>query len=243
LVIIPARFSAGASALRYRAEVGARALLEAVFRAGGEPLLMHPHAPGGVADAVEVLGRLRIADAVLLPGGGDLDPRWAGQDPHPDQYDVDLEQDAFDLAVARHVLATELPLFAICRGTQAVNVALGGDLAQDMPDGDHRHRVHEIAACGPLAELIGPRATVSCYHHQGLRRLGGGLTVTARAADGVVEAVALPGRRAWFAGVQWHPEDTAAQDAAQAGLFAAFVAAAAPHSANGLDHTMGRRGR
>jgi putative glutamine amidotransferase len=235
IVLIPARFSDTASALRYRAEVGARALVRAVFAAGGEPLLMHPHAPGGIADPDDVRVRIAPADAVLLPGGGDLDASWAGQQPDPTEYDIDLEQDAFDLALARAVLATDLPLLAICRGLQVVNVALGGDLTQDMAaaKGDHRHRVHEVetAEGSLLRRTLGRRPTASCYHHQCLGRLGADLTVTAVAADGVAEAVELPARAGWFAGVQWHPEDTAATDPAQAALFEAFVAAARARAA------------
>ena len=227
LILIPSRFSASASALRYRAEVAARALVEAVYAAGGEPLLLHPHAPGGSADLDEVAARLAIADGVLSPGGGDLDPSWAGQQPHPSQYDVDVEQDAFDLAVARIALESGLPLLAICRGTQVVNVVLGGDIVQDMVR-DHRHHTHVVnTATGSLLHgLVGDELAVSCYHHQCLGTLGAGLVVTATAADGAIEAVELPERSAWFVGTQWHPEDTAATDAAQAALFGAFVRAA-----------------
>lgn len=231
LILIPSRFSDSASALRYRAEVAARALVEAVFQAGGEPLLMHPHAPGGQADLCEVRDRLAVADGILLPGGGDLDSSWSGQSPHPSQYDVDLEQDAFDLAVARVALVSDLPLLAICRGAQAVNVALGGDTIQDMDErgGHHRHRVHDISVepDSLLAKVCGPRVIASCYHHQCVDRLGDGLIGTARAQDGVIEAIELPGRGGWFLGTQWHPEDTAATQPAQAALFRAFVAAAA----------------
>lgn len=219
LIVVPARFSASASALRYRAEVGARALLEAVYAAGGEPLLMHP------ADPAEVPSRLSIADGVLLPGGGDLHPSWAGQDAHPSEYDVDVAQDAFDLAVAAWALEAGRPLLAICRGAQVVNVALGGDVVQDLPG--HRHQVHFAKAVPGtlLASLTGDALEVSCFHHQGLGRLGAGLAVVAEAADGVPEAIELPSARGWFLGLQWHPEDTAATDPAQAALFGAFVAA------------------
>ena len=240
VVLIPARFSESASALRYRAEVAARALVEAVYRAGGEPLLMHPHAPGGQADQGEVRARpAAVADAVLLPGGGDLDPSWSGQQPHASQYDVDIEQDAFDLAVAEAALDGNLPLLAICRGMQVVNVLLGGQTVQDMDEAfadpgtcgtaHHRHRKHEIqAASGSLlANTAGPTIAVSCYHHQCLGQVGGGLEIVARAQDGVIEGVELPSRRAWFLGVQWHPEDTAAEDPAQAAVFAEFIRAAA----------------
>jgi putative glutamine amidotransferase len=229
LILVPARFSATASALRYRAEVGARALLEAVYEAGGEPLLMHPHAPGGRADVSAVASRLSVAHGVLLPRGGDLHPSWAGQRSHPSEYDVDVEQDAFDLAVAARALRTGLPLLAICRGTQVVNVMLGGDVVQDMASagGEHRHRTHRIAVAPGtlLASIAGDTLAVSCYHHQCLGRLGDGLTVVAEADDGVPEAVESPAAHGWFLGVQWHPEDTAA-DSGQAALFAAFVAAA-----------------
>src|SRR5882724_10350886 len=151
IVIIPSRFSDHASALCYRAEVSARALIEAVYHAGGEPLVMHPCAPHGQADDDEVRDRLSVADAILLPGGADLDPSWSGQSAHPSRYDVDVEQDGFDLAVARIALEDELPLLAICRGMQVVNVMLGGDTVQDMTvkdidalDGHHRHRVHSV---------------------------------------------------------------------------------------------------
>jgi putative glutamine amidotransferase len=236
LIAIPARFSDSASALRYRAEVTARALAEAVYDAGGEPLTVHPHGPGGLADDDEVAARLEFAAAILLPGGGDLDPRWSGQRPDPGQYDVDVEQDAFDLAVARAALRSGRPLLAVCRGLQVVNVALGGDLVQDMSagGGDHRHRKHEVTvAAGSLLALAlgrprvaGTELPVSCYHHQCLGRLAAGLRPVARAADGVVEAVEMPGRPGWFLGTQWHPEDMAAENTGNGAIFRAFVDAA-----------------
>ncbi len=233
-IVVPARFSASASALRYRAEVGARALLEAVYAAGGEPLLMHPADPG------EVATRLAVADGVLLPGGGDLHPSWAGQDAHPAEYDVDLDQDAFDLAVAAWALEAGRPLLAICRGAQVVNVALGGDVVQDLAG--HRHRVHPAKAApgSLLASLAGDALEVSCFHHQGLGRLGAGLTVVAEAADGVPEAIELPSSRAWFLGLQWHPEDTATTDPAQAALFEGFVTAARKEAAAKRSAAAGR---
>jgi putative glutamine amidotransferase len=228
LIAIPARFSESASALRYRAEVVAAALAESVYAAGGEPLVVHP-GPEDDPDVV-IAERLRWADGVLLPGGGDLSPHWAGQSAHPSLYDVDVRQDAFDLGIARVVLASDLPLLAICRGLQVVNVVLGGDVVQDMDEsvGHHRHRRHhlELDTGSATAAIVGGRLEVSCYHHQCLGRLGDGLRVVGVAEDGVVEAVELPGRAGWFAGTQWHPEDTALTDPAQLRLFEAFVDAA-----------------
>ena len=234
LIVIPARFSPRATALRYEAEVIARALVAAVFAAGGEPVVIHPYAPSRKIDVDAARARIWFADAVLLPGGGDVAARWSGQQPHPTQYGVDEEQDAFDLAVARVALADRLPLLAICRGTQIVNVALGGDLVQDMDDtvGNHRNRVHDIDVdeTSPLGEIVGRRTAISCYHHQCIARLGAGLIPAAYAADGVIEAVTLQDHQGWYLGVQWHPEDSAATDPVQAEIFRHLVDAAAAHA-------------
>jgi putative glutamine amidotransferase len=230
LIVIPARFSENATALRYRAEVTARALLEAVYAAGGEPVVVHPYAPDRALDVDAARERIWFADGVLLPGGGDVAARWSGQQPHPTQYGVDEEQDAFDLAVARVALADRLPLLAICRGTQIVNVSLGGDLVQDMDDtvGNHRNRVHdlEVDEASRLGEIVGRRTAISCYHHQCIATLGAGLTPAAYSADGVIEAVTLQDHDGWYLGVQWHPEDSAATDSVQAEIFRHFVEAA-----------------
>ncbi|MFE7524709.1 gamma-glutamyl-gamma-aminobutyrate hydrolase family protein [Kitasatospora sp. NPDC057542] len=232
LIAIPARFAATTSALRYAAEVNARALIEAVWWAGGEPVTLHPHAPGGAADPAEVAARLSRFDALLLPGGGDLAPhRYGASDAHEAVYDVDDEQDAFDLELARQALAGGVPLLAVCRGLQVVNTVLGGTLHQDMggPGHEHRHRRHLVSLTpgSPLARITGAEEVqASCYHHQHVDRLGEGLAVTARAADGTVEAVELTGHDGWFAAVQWHPEDTAHEDPAHQRLFDALVRAA-----------------
>ncbi|WP_046730420.1 gamma-glutamyl-gamma-aminobutyrate hydrolase family protein [Streptomyces humi] len=223
LIAVPARFSATTSALRFAAEVNARALVEAVWRAGGEPASIHP------ADT-DVAGRLARFDGVLLPGGGDLAPyRYGAADTHDSVYDVDDLQDTFDLHIARHAMESGLPLLAVCRGLQVVNVALGGTLHQDM-DTAHRHVVHPVRV-RPGSRL--ERATdtekldASCYHHQRVDRLGSGLTVSATAADGTVEGIEAADGRGWFTAVQWHPEDTAHEDPVQQRLFDAFVRAAA----------------
>jgi putative glutamine amidotransferase len=229
-IAIPARFSTSASALRYAAEVTSRNLVEAVFAAGGEPLVIHPHAPGGVADDAETSQRLSGFDGVLLPGGGDLAAHWSGQTDHASLYDVDDEQDAFDLAVARVTLAAGVPLLAVCRGLQVVNAARGGTVVQDMDEG-HRHRVH-VVAVDPgsiLAGVVGEKVDSSCYHHQCLDRLGTGMYAVARSEEGVVEAVELADTPGWFLGVQWHPEDTWSTDPAQLSVFRSLVEAAAHH--------------
>ncbi|MFI0976635.1 gamma-glutamyl-gamma-aminobutyrate hydrolase family protein [Streptomyces sp. NPDC021093] len=233
LIAVPNRFAASTSALRYTAEVTARAVVDAVWRAGGEPFMLHPYAPGGAADPAGVGARLARCDGVLLPGGGDLAPyRYGAADAHESVYDVDAEQDAFDLAVAHAALGAGLPLFAICRGLQVVNVALGGTLQQDMggPECAHRHLVHPVTLKPGSAVAVAAGAdkvNASCYHHQRVDALGKGLHPTAFAADGTVEAIELAPAQGWFVAVQWHPEDTAARDRTQQGLFDALVRAAA----------------
>jgi putative glutamine amidotransferase len=225
LIAIPARFAASTSALRYAAEVNARALIEAVWRAGGEPATIH------LAES-DVTARLARFDGVLLPGGGDLAPhRYGAADTHDSVYDVDDLQDTFDLQVARSALESGIPLLAICRGLQVVNVALGGTLDQDMggPEREHRHVVHPVTIRqgSLLARAVGAEKTeASCYHHQRVDRPGAGPEVIATAVDGTIEALELPDTRSWFTAVQWHPEDTALEDSAQQRLFDALVTAA-----------------
>jgi putative glutamine amidotransferase len=241
LIAVPGRLSRSASALRYEAVVNARALLEAVVRAGGEPLTVTPRSlladplSDPAAAAAEVGESLRWADGVLLPGGGDLDPGTYRQSVASGEvYDVDRLQDAFDLAVARWALDAGVALLAVCRGLQVVNVAAGGTLDQHMAS-PHRHRRHRVeldagsavgSAVGSAAGALGPSVSVSCYHHQRIERLGAGLRVVGRADDGTPEAVERPGSAGWFLGIQWHPEDDAATDPSQQAVFDALVAAA-----------------
>lgn len=191
-------------------------------------MAVHPWAPDGVVSPEEVGERLGFAAGVLLPGGGDVSPSLYGA-PVADStvYDVDDEQDAFDLAVARWALEAGVPLLAVCRGWQLVDVALGGDLEQHMAD-PHLHRVHDVTVepGTQLAAAIGERASVSCFHHQRVRRLGTGLVPVAWADDGTVEGATLPSASGWFLGVQWHPEDTVDSDPAQLRLFELLVQAA-----------------
>jgi putative glutamine amidotransferase len=221
IIAIPSRFAESTSALRYRAVVTARALADAVYRAGGEPFLMHP------VDAADAASRLAIVHGLLLPGGGDLAPAAYGETrTHDSVYDVDAEQDAFDLAAAGYALTTGLPTLAVCRGLHVVNVALGGRLRQHM-EPDHRHVVHPVhVRAGSLLARVTrtEKIQASCYHHQCASVLGDGLVTSAYAADGTVEAVERPGP--WFLGVQWHPEDTASADPANQRLFDAFIEAA-----------------
>jgi len=220
-IAIVARFAESTSATRYEAIVTARRLAEGVWAAGGEPLTFLA-VPGS-----DWTQRLDGIDGVLMPGGADVDPRNYGQDRTSDHlYGIDPMQDEVDISLIRHVLATGLPMLAICRGLQITNVALGGTLTQHM-DSPHLHHVASVTVDSHAAELglTGSTLEASCYHHQAIDELADGLTVIARAAEGHVEAVKIEST-GWAFGVQWHPEDNYDTERGQLEIFEQFVRAA-----------------
>jgi putative glutamine amidotransferase len=183
--------------------------VRAVERAGGRPLLVPP-SDGGVDETLDSL------DGVIFSGGSDLDPDLYGQNPHPETFGILEERDRAELALLSAALERDMPVLAICRGSQVLNVALGGDLVQHLPDvvGDEKHKHtpgtfadHDVALerGTRLKSLLGDHAPVKSHHHQGLGRLGEGLEVAAHAEDGTIEAVEAPKRR-FALGVLWHPE-------------------------------------
>jgi putative glutamine amidotransferase len=197
----------------------------ATERGGGVAILLPPQPAGG---ADEVLDRL---DALVLTGGADVDPARYGEVPAERTSAPRVQRDEWEMALARGALSRDLPLLAICRGLQIVNVVLGGSLHQHLPDvAGHAGHQPSPGVFGPVdvstepgtrtAELIGSRVRVSCHHHQALARLAPGLEVTGRAEDGTVEAVEVPGQ-SFAIGVQWHPEE----DSEDGRLFAALVSA------------------
>ena len=200
-----------------RAAVLPESYFELVAAAGGRPLLLPPAstAPGGPeAGADDVIA---VLDALVLTGGGDLDPASYGEEPDPEVGGVDRTRDASERALLAAALEADLPVLAICRGCQVLNVFLGGTLHQHLPDvvGNLDHRsaplvfgdVDVTTVPGTTAAAVfGAGTTVRCSHHQSIRDLGRGLVVTARARDDVVEAVEVPSARFVLA-VQWHPEE------------------------------------
>ena len=225
LIAIPGRRSDQAAGFRTPVVGAGQLYLDALCRAGASPMVVHPGLP--VNALADVLGR---ADGLLLLGGGDVDPDCYGAtDRHPTLYDIRSDQDAFELAALRCAISLDMPVLAVCRGAQLLNVACGGTLRQHIGDdeslGEHRGVVHpvSVSAGSRVASLVGGEAAeVASRHHQAVDTLGSGLTVTARAPDGIVEAVELD--EGWVVGVQWHPEDTAATDPAQQSVFDGFVA-------------------
>lgn len=218
-VAVIGRRAASVSGLRFGATVAAEAVCDAVFASGGEPLVLH----GGGREALAALPeRLCPFAGVLLPGGPDLGPARYGQEPHAATVPDHDEQDGLDLAVARAVVTLGIPALAVCRGMQVLNVACGGDLVQHLTvEGPgHVGTVHAVTAVpgSRLAGIVGTGAfEVSSYHHQAVDRLGRGLRVVARAADGCVEAVEHSS--ADLLAVQWHPEDLASASPYDRALF------------------------
>jgi putative glutamine amidotransferase len=185
------------------------AYVQAVERAGTRPLLVPPSVDG-VEETLDAL------DGLLLSGGSDLDPETYGADAHPSTNGLRPERDRAELALLEAALARDMPVLAVCRGSQVLNVALGGDLVQHLPEvvGDEKHKHtpgeyadHDVDVdpATRLGSLIGDRAPVKSHHHQGFGRLGEGLRESARAEDGTLEALEDPSRR-FALGVLWHPE-------------------------------------
>ncbi len=204
-----------------------RAYLDAVVRAGGQPVVVDPS-----GDLTPLLDRV---DAIVLTGGPDVDPSLYDEERHAEVYGVDRAADESEAALVRAAIERQTPTLAICRGLQVLNVALGGTLHQHIPDlpGVERHGrpgetggawLHDIDVTPEslLASVFDTtRVAGSCHHHQSVAKLGTGLRVTAVSDDGIVEGLELDDT--WLLAVQWHPEDTADRDRAQQRLFDALV--------------------
>jgi gamma-glutamyl-gamma-aminobutyrate hydrolase PuuD len=186
------------------------AYVRAVERAGGRPLLVPP-SEGAVEETLDAL------DGLVFSGGADLDPDLYGAEPHPETNGVRPERDRAELALLEAALERDMPVLAVCRGSQVFNVARGGDLVQHLPDvvGDEKHKHTpgvfadhdvDVMAGTRLEQLLGDRAPVKSHHHQGYGRLGEGLVESAKAEDGTIEAFEDPSYR-FALGVLWHPEE------------------------------------
>jgi gamma-glutamyl-gamma-aminobutyrate hydrolase PuuD len=205
----------------------ARGYLDAIVQAGGQPVV--------VDDAPDPKALLARVDALVLTGGPDVDPARYGEEPHPSVYGVSRRVDDLECELADIAITRSIPTLAICRGIQVLNVARGGTLFQHITEnpGVPAHgepgvaggaRVHDVTLDRDslLAEVMEATTVhVSCHHHQAVDRLGDGLQVVGRASDGIVEALELEG--GFVLAVQWHPEDTAADDRVQQRLFDALV--------------------
>jgi putative glutamine amidotransferase len=200
-----------------------------VEAAGGRPLLVPP-SEKAIDETLDAL------DGLIFTGGPDLDPALYGAEPHPETNSVRPERDRAEIALLTAALERDMPVLAICRGSQVLNVARGGDLEQHVPDlvGHEGHKEtpgvfskHPVVVDprSKLHEIVGDTVEVSSHHHQGYGRLGDGLAVAAKADDGTIEALERIGD-GFALGVLWHPED-----GDDLRLFEELVSAAGGHRA------------
>ena len=199
--------------------------IESLARAGAEMRWVE------LSDPEQAVQDALTCDGLLLPGGGDMDPKFYGQARIPACGEPNLLRDAAEPLLLRAFLAADKPVLGICRGIQVMNAVLGGDLYQDikpfehLPHNDHWAKVHTVTVRrGTLLSRILEQDTVlvNSQHHQAVDQVAPGFTLAALSEDGIVEAIEKPDAR-FCLGVQWHPEWLSDADPAMQGLFDAFV--------------------
>ena len=236
LIALAGRYGAPSRVSRDAVAFAGRRYLDAILRAGGEPVVISPQ-PLMVEDARAMMQRF---DGLVLMGGADVNPALYGQTAGIHIYGVQPEQDAFESALLNASLNADIPVLAVCRGMQLANVVLGGSLVQHLgelanasklldhapkqfPVGEEfaLHRI-DIEPNSQMASALGAtQINGASFHHQGIDRLARDLVAVGYAPDGILEAVEH--RTKWLLGMQWHPEDTAATDPLQQNLYNAFV--------------------
>jgi putative glutamine amidotransferase len=211
--------------------------VHAVEQSGGGPVIIPPHTEQDKLRAI-----FEHLDGLILSGGGDILPELFGEENGGLLWRVDEQRDRSEIALAQWALAEELPLLAICRGVQVLNVATGGTLIQDIPTQVSNALSHsspvagrplpaiahdvEVAAGSRLAALVGTgELGVNSAHHQAVKHVGTDLVITARASDGVIESLENPGHP-FCIGVQWHPEVMLESQPVMRRLFEGLVEAA-----------------
>jgi putative glutamine amidotransferase len=205
--------------------------VRSIEKAGGEVEILYPD-----SYSPEVLEHL---DGLLLTGGGDIDAAEFSEENHPKNHTINPKRDAMELSLTRAALSQNIPVFGICRGLQVMNVAMGGNLHQDIPGHDdeknsRQNVAHDVTIREgtKLHEIIGKeKIGVNSFHHQAAKDLGKGLIATATSQDGFVEGIENPNAK-YFLGVQWHPEEFVDQQTDFHELFDSFINAAREHQAH-----------
>ena len=212
-----------------RAPFTARVLVDIINELGALPVVL-PDVPGAKGEDY-----VDLFDALIIPGGPDADPTFYGEEPSRHIGSTNYKRDVFEAELFKAFYKAGKPIFGICRGCQFINILMGGsiyqDLAADNPDSYIRHSqgadgsypTHhvEIAKGSSLYKSLGATAYVNSRHHQGIKKVGEGLTVTAKAADGVVEAIETADGQ--IVAVQWHPENMWQEHAEMRRLFEDFI--------------------
>lgn len=236
LIAIAGRYGAPSRVSRDAVSFAGRRYLDAILRAGGEPVVIPPQ-PLTNQDAEAMMRRF---NGLLLMGGADVNPALYGQVAGPHIYGVQPEQDTFESALLVAAMNLDLPVLAVCRGMQLTNVVLGGSLVQHLGELDNAnellahapkqfpvgeefalHQINIEAGSKMAAALGATQINGASFHHQGILKLADELVGVGQAPDGILEAVEH--RTKWLLGMQWHPEDTAATDSVQQNLYNAFV--------------------
>jgi putative glutamine amidotransferase len=210
--------------------------VHALSEVGGTPMLIPL-----LEDEAQLRSAFDRLDGLLLAGGGDVDPALYGETRHPATRNVELRRDRVEITLVCWALGSGMPILAICRGIQVLNVAAGGTLYQDVADllpGALKHDYHpgyprtltphpvEVTAGSRLAAILANTDhPVNSLHHQGVRGLAPGFSVVAQSSDGLIEGIEHASHR-FALGVQWHPEELLHHDAGMRRLFEAFVQAA-----------------
>lgn len=221
LILIPGRRSDEAKGHRTPVVSGGRFYVDAIQRAGGLPVVLPPTEDDNI-----IRSTVERCDGLVLLGGGDVSPTSYGQTERARLFGVNVALDEFEIRSVQHALSLDLPILAICRGHQVLNVALGGTLIQHLDTTEeHRDTMHDVQLVpGSRVSLaMGTHEpVVHSFHHQAIDELAPSLTVTGTFHDGTIEAVEHTTAR-WVVGVQWHPEDTAEESAPNQGLFNELV--------------------
>ena len=221
LIAIPGRRSEQAKGHRTAVVSGGRLYADAVERAGGLPVYVPP-----TDDIDAIIGTVDRCDGMVLLGGGDVDPATYGRERGDILFGTDRFIDDFEIAAVRRAVERDIPVLAVCRGHQVLNVALGGTLVQHLDTTEvHRDTMHRVDLVdgSRVARAMGTTAPeVHSFHHQAVDSLGTGLIVTGTFHDGTIESIELDGAD-WIVGVQWHPEDTAMDSPENQGLFDELV--------------------
>lgn len=232
--------SVGKNSLGVRTYSLAADYTQAIERAGGIPMILPPHVKN-------VDGLLDALDGIVFSGGGDIDAKLFNQENHESVSGPDEERDSFEIKLMQAAFERDMPILAICRGLQVMNVARGGDLIQDIPsqvetemkhnqraEGSGEHDIFQTANVvgnNPVSAALGEgTANINSFHHQSVGKVADGLEVVATADDGVIEAMYAPGQ-SYTVGTQWHPERLAAEHAEQQTLFNQLLDAAKTYTA------------
>ena len=218
----------------------ARDYVQAVQTGGGIPIILPPN------DTIDTNNLLSALDGLILSGGGDIDPGMFGEEPWPENGNIDPQRDFFEISLATRALEKKMPLLGICRGIQVINVAAGGTVCQDIAQVIGRpykhtqqaprwHVTHsiKIKKKSTLFNIIGVETLrVNSFHHQMVGDLAPDFIISAYSGDGVIEGIEMPGEESFCVGVQFHPENLCQRHPVFRKLFEALTVASSRYLSN-----------